>query len=387
MDNVSGSTLSLRLSAQILDQLARGEPIESTCHHLVQVVEAATPLAVVIVLVSSNKIASSRVGEISNELSQMLMQAASDNITAEQALAWWPNYQAAYTDRIQFKSTPIGYLILLAPDAALAPLFDDVKQPLQLGLQVVAAEISLVQRSNQLLANQNEFVRLVTHDLRSPLTAIHGFASMIEEGAAGQLNEKQRHYISKITIGTSQLAALIENIADAGRYDPETGFYEMLLVPTDPNEIVRKITSTYLIPTEKSDLRVEVKLDDDAPIIYADQNMLERAAINLLDNAVKYTPNGGYVTVSVFTDQQRLYIQVRDTGSGIKREDQRKLFQRHVRLRQPEHRQVRGAGLGLFLVKTVAVRHGGDAFVESELGKGSTFGIWIPLNEHTIVPL
>ncbi len=386
MDDVSNSMLSLRLSAQILEELARGNSIEDTCSHLVRNIEATTPLTAVIVLASPNKIVGGRIGELSDELAQTLLQAAIDDTVAEQALTLWPSYSAAYVERIQFKSTQIGYFILLAPDVVSTSFFDVVKQPLKLGLQVIAAQIALVQRSNQLLANQNEFVRLVTHDLRSPLTAIHGFASMIEEGAAGQLNDKQRYYISKITIGTSQLAALIENIADAGRYDPETGFYEMVLVPTDPNEIVKKVTSTYLIPTEKSDLKVEVHLDDDVPIIYADQNMLERAAINLLDNAVKYTPNGGRVTVSVFTAQQRLYIQVRDTGSGIKREDQRKLFQRHVRLRQPEHRQVRGAGLGLFLVKTVAVRHGGDAFVESEPGKGSTFGIWIPLNEQTVVP-
>ncbi|MEM4675669.1 MAG: DNA topoisomerase VI subunit B [Nitrososphaerota archaeon] len=195
------------------------------------------------------------------------------------------------------------------------------------------------------------------------------------------------HTANPKELNHDQLTALVENIADAGRYDPETGFYDMMLVPTDPNEVVRKITSTYLIPTEKADLKVEVKVQSDTPIIYADQNMLERAAINLLDNAVKYTPNGGRVTISVFTAQNRLYFQVEDTGGGIKPEDLRKLFQRHVRLRHPEHRQVRGAGLGLFIVRTVAIRHGGDAFVHSELGKGSTFGIWIPLNEQTLVPL
>jgi signal transduction histidine kinase len=387
MDNSFYSTLSLQLSAQVLDRLAQGNSAEATCQQFVQIAEQNTPLSVVVILASSNKVIAQRVGEINDELEQSLLQASENAITSEQVLAWWPSYAAASVVSIRFQSTHIGQLITLAPDSDSAALIPDVIIPLELGLRVVAAEVALIQRSQKLLANQNEFVRIVTHDLRSPLTAIKGFASMIEEGAAGKLNEKQQHYISKVVIGTSQLTALVENIADAGRYDPETGFYEMMLVPTDPNEVVKKITNTYLIPTEKAELKVEVKVRSDTPIIYADQNMLERAAINLLDNAVKYTPNGGRVTVSVFTDQNRLYFQVEDTGSGIKPEDLRKLFQRHVRLRHPEHRQVRGAGLGLFIVRTVAIRHGGDAFVRSELGRGSTFGIWIPLNEQTLVPL
>ncbi|MFQ3657447.1 MAG: HAMP domain-containing sensor histidine kinase [Anaerolineae bacterium] len=370
-----------------MDRLAEGNSAEATCQQFVQIAEQNTPLSVVVILASSNKVIAQRVGEINDELEQSLLQASENAITSEQVLTWWPSYAAASAVSIRFQSTHIGQLIILAPDSDSADLIPDVITPLELGLRIVAAEVALIQRSQKLLANQNEFVRIVTHDLRSPLTAIKGFASMIEEGAAGKLNEKQQHYISKVVIGTSQLTALVENIADAGRYDPETGFYEMMLVPTDPNEVVKKITNTYLIPTEKAELKVEVKVQSDTPIIYADQNMLERAAINLLDNAVKYTPNGGRVTVSVFTDQNRLYFQVEDTGSGIKPEDLRKLFQRHVRLRHPEHRQVRGAGLGLFIVRTVAIRHGGDAFVRSELGRGSTFGIWIPLNEQTLVPL
>lgn len=387
MDTSSNSTLSLQLSAQILEKLAEGYSAEATCQQLVQIAEDSTPLSTVVILASSNKVIARRVGGINEELELALLQASENIITAEQILTWWPSYATASAVPIRLQSTHIGQLIVLAPDTDSAVLIPDVSKPLELGLRVVAAEVALIQRSQKLLTNQNEFVRIVTHDLRSPLTAIQGFASMIEEGAAGKLNEKQQHYISKVVIGTSQLTALVENIADAGRYDPETGFYEMMLVPTDPNEVVRKIISTYLIPTEKADLKVEVKVQSDTPIIYADQNMLERAAINLLDNAVKYTPNGGHVTISVFTAQDRLYFQVEDTGGGIKPEDLRKLFQRHVRLRHPEHRQVRGAGLGLFIVRTVAIRHGGDAFVHSELGKGSTFGIWIPLNEQTLVPL
>ncbi len=381
------SPLSLRLSAQILEKLAEGHSAEATCQYFVQIAEANTPLDLLIALTSSSKVITGRLGSVPDEVAQALSNPHETTITSTQLATWWPSYAASIAIPIRFQSTYIGQLVILAPDESSRELLTDMITPLQLGLRVVAAAEALIHRSHKLLTNQNEFVRIVTHDLRSPLTAVKGFASMIEEGVAGQLNSKQQHYISKIVIGTSQIAALIENIADAGRYDPETGFYEMSLVPVDPNEVIRKITSSYLIPTEKSELKIEVHISDDVPIIYADQNMLERAATNLLDNAVKYTPNGGRIAISVFTSHDRLYFQVEDTGSGIRSEDLRKLFQRHVRLRTPEHRQVRGAGLGLFIVKTVAVRHGGDAYVQSELGKGSKFGIWIPLNEQTLVPI
>ena len=230
----------------------------------------------------------------------------------------------------------------------------------------------------KLSRNQSEFTRIVSHDLRSPLTSVQGFASMLEQQMVGDLNERQAHFVNKILSGVAQMTALVDNIQDAGRYDPETGFYELSRSPCDLNEIVNRIVDSHLVPAEK-ELAIEVKVAGDVPIIHADGNMIERAIINLFDNAIKYTPSGGSVRIEVKRHSDQVTIAVSDTGLGIKPDDQKRLFERHVRLARPEHKKIKGSGLGLFIVRSIAQRHGGDAWVESAEGQGSTFYFSIPL--------
>jgi signal transduction histidine kinase len=250
-----------------------------------------------------------------------------------------------------------------------------------LGWVAVLRDITQVDKLNR---SQNEFIRLVSHDLRSPLTSIRGFASMLD--AAGSLNEKQMYFVEKVLSGIAQMAALIENIQDAGRFDPETGFYEMKRTPCDVGILVQRIVTDHLVPAEKQELTLEVNLVEPLPIINADNLMLERAITNLIDNAIKFTPNGGSITVHVMVQDGALVIGVEDNGLGISADDQKLLFQRHVRLNRKEHqRKAKGSGLGLFIVRSVAQRHQGDAWVVSEPGKGSTFYFSIPLSDANLI--
>lgn len=242
-----------------------------------------------------------------------------------------------------------------------------------------------ITRFKKLNRNQNEFTRIVSHDLRSPLTSMQGFANMLELGLVGELNEKQAHFVEKILSGISQMTALVENIQDAGRYDPETGFYELSRSQCDLKEIVNRIVENHLVPAEKQDLRLSWHVDDNVPIINADMHMLERAVTNLIDNAIKYTPNGGSVDVKVAEQDDQVIISVSDSGFGISPENQKHLFERHVRIPRQEHKKVKGSGLGLFIVRSVAQRHGGDAWVRSVEGEGSTFYMSIPLQGVNLV--
>ena len=232
--------------------------------------------------------------------------------------------------------------------------------------------------------NQSEFMRIVSHDLRSPLTSMQGFASMLELGLVGELNEKQKHFVSKILAGITQMTALVDNIQDAGRYDPETGFYDLSRSQVDLGEMVQRIIDNHLVPAEKA-LTISVSVSDNVPIINADANMLERAIINLFDNAIKYTPDGGRIEVGVKRSQNDVVIGVKDTGLGISKDAQQHLFERHVRIAREEHKKIKGSGLGLFIVRSVAQRHGGDAWVESQEGEGSTFFVGIPLDGPNLI--
>lgn len=224
--------------------------------------------------------------------------------------------------------------------------------------------------------NQSESMRYVLHDLRSPLTAIQGFASLME--SVGELNEKQKYFITKILSGVAQMTALVENVQDAGRYDPESGSYQVMRIPTDLGQIARKIVDNHLVPAEKT-LHVSLQVDENLPIINADETMLQRAMTNLVDNAIKYTPDKGAIQVSVTQRENLILMAVQDTGLGISPQNQAQLFERHSRIHRPEFKKIKGTGLGLFIVRSVARRHGGNAWVESEEGKGSTFFISIPL--------
>lgn len=253
------------------------------------------------------------------------------------------------------------------------------------GLTVLTTNLRVSAQHQKVVRNQNEFMRIVSHDLRSPLTSIQGFASMLESNMVGELNEKQAHFVQKILAGIVQMTSLVDNIQDAGRYDPETGFYEMQRDHCDLAEIVQRIVRNHLLPAEKQELTLTAVISDDVPIIYADANMLERAITNLVDNAIKYSPNGRDVEVSVRRADDDIVVSVKDNGLGISKDHQKALFERHVRIPRKEHKRVKGSGLGLFIVRSVARRHGGDAWVESEEGVGSTFSISIPLSKENSI--
>jgi len=235
-----------------------------------------------------------------------------------------------------------------------------------------------ITRFEQLNRNMADFLSTVSHDMRSPLTFIKGYLDML--GLIGPLTERQEAFIEKITGGVMQMADMIEKILDAGRLDPHTGRYELSREPADIGELAQRAMQALAEPARKKGLALSAAIADDLPILNVDSARLASAFSNLIENAVKYTPEGGAVQVSLEIEQDNLVFRVQDNGYGIAAADQARLFQRNVRLHRQEWKQVKGSGLGLFIVKNVAQRHGGDAWVESVEGQGSTFALAIPLN-------
>lgn len=266
-------------------------------------------------------------------------------------------------------------------DKTYAPHLESVNDAdgIMQGLTLTLNDITHYKKLNR---NQSESMRIVLHDLRSPLTSMQGFASMME--MVGELNERQQHFVSKILSGITQMTALVENVQDAGRYDAESGFYELMRVPCDIGDIAKRIVENHLVPADKT-LTITVEVADNIPVLNADATMLERAINNLVDNAIKYTPDGGSIHVAVIRDDHQILVTVHDTGLGISLQNQSQLFERHVRIHRPEFKKIKGTGLGLFIVRSIARRHGGDARVESHEGEGSTFSISIPLEAANLI--
>jgi signal transduction histidine kinase len=296
------------------------------------------------------------------------------------------DFEAGYTGwllcPLLLKDEVVGALWLVFEDNTIT-LVDDQATLFMLldGLVIVVKQLHAAARQEKLSRNQSEFMRIVSHDLRSPLTSIQGFAGMLESEMVGDLNEQQSHFVEKILSGITQMTSLVDNIQDAGRFDPETGFYDMERSQCDLVDLVQRIVKNHLVPAEKQDLTITMTAVDGLPIINVDVNMLERAIANLIDNAIKYTPNGRKIAVGLDRQGDNLFLSVKDNGLGINPEHQKLLFERHVRIARREHKRVKGSGLGLFIVRSVARSHGGDAWVESVEGQGSTFYIRIPLND------
>ncbi len=239
-----------------------------------------------------------------------------------------------------------------------------------------------ITRYKNLRDNQSEFVSTVSHDLRSPLTYMHGYATMLP--MVGELNEKQKGFAEKIVAGIAQMTDLVDKILDAGRLDPE-GNYQLNREACDVTKVVTDVANTHMQPAEKKKLALNVHVDAGMPILNLDDMMLRRALNNLVDNAIKYTPDEGAITVAAHLKDNNVVLSVKDTGLGISEENQKHLFERFRRVRRREHQAVKGSGLGLFIVKNVAQRHGGDAWIESKEGEGSTFFIRIPLEGPNLV--
>lgn len=224
---------------------------------------------------------------------------------------------------------------------------------------------------------KSEFVATVSHDLRAPLTLMRGYATMLE--MAGSLNEQQSNYAKMIVQGVDNMAKLVNNLLDLGRIEFGVG----LQVETIPVlDLLERVTGDLQAQAKQKNISLGVELPRDMPhAIDADPNLLHQALYNLVENAVKYTPQGGGVTIHVQTMPPALTFAVQDSGIGVSEEDQKRLFEKFFRGTNREALMQRGTGLGLAIVKSIAERHGGRAWVQSEPGRGSVFFLQIPLNQ------
>jgi two-component system phosphate regulon sensor histidine kinase PhoR len=236
-----------------------------------------------------------------------------------------------------------------------------------------------VSRFKRLNENMSDFLHTVSHDLRSPLTAAKGYLDMLP--MVGEVNDKQEIMIGKIITSIADMTNLVEKVLDAGRLDPMMGTYQLRREPIDPTEIISKVVSILSSAAQKKQITLRSRSAPNVPIMSLDEMMVERALQNLVENAIKYTPEGGEITVEASLKNESLALSVTDNGFGIALEDQARLFERGERVRRKEHKGIRGSGLGLFIVRNVAQQHGGDALVQSEEGKGSRFEILIPLTD------
>ncbi len=230
---------------------------------------------------------------------------------------------------------------------------------------------------------KTEFVATVSHDLRAPLTLMRGNATMLQ--MVGELNEQQKNYVKKIISGIESMTSLVNNLLDLGRI--EAGM-ALQLSPVRAILIVNKVISTLALQANQKNIQVtSIPEEGSDPEVHADQALVEQALYNLVENGIKFTPVGGNVTISIKDHGSKVVFEVKDTGIGIAPLDIPKLFEKFFRMSQRDGFFQKGSSLGLSIVKSIAERHGGRVWVDSQLGRGSTFYLEVPAFQRIVEDL
>jgi PAS domain S-box-containing protein len=243
----------------------------------------------------------------------------------------------------------------------------------QIGRVAVMRDITQFKELDEL---KSDFVATVSHDLRAPLTFMRGYTTMLP--MVGELNEKQADYVEKILRGIGQMGELIDDLLDLGRIEAGVGLERK---PCHLGAILVEAVDSMRVRTVSKGLRLELAPAEGVAVVSGDATLLRQAVANLVDNAIKYTRSGGTVTVGLSIHNQQAVIRVTDTGIGIAPDDQVRLFEKFYRVKRRDTMDIRGTGLGLAIVRSIVERHGGKVWVDSELDRGSTFYISLPLGE------
>ncbi|MGD1996059.1 MAG: ATP-binding protein [Anaerolineae bacterium] len=222
---------------------------------------------------------------------------------------------------------------------------------------------------------KSEFVFTVSHDLRTPLTTIQGYVSLLER--VGPLNEQQRQFVERIHTGITDITNLVSEVLDLGRI--EAG-YDLEMQPLHLERIIDAVVDQFrpAARMKAQELRWERR---PLPVVRGSAQRLRQVVENLLSNAVNYTLEGGWISIEATEGEEHVAVRVADNGVGIPLADQPYIFERFYRVESRETQDVKGTGLGLTIVRSVVEKHGGRVWVESRPGVGSVFTFVLPTME------
>jgi two-component system phosphate regulon sensor histidine kinase PhoR len=243
------------------------------------------------------------------------------------------------------------------------------------GIRGAVAVFHDITRLKELEKIRQDFVANVSHELRTPLTTIKGYAETLLEGA---LKEDQAfQFVQVIKRHTDRLTKIVEDLLMLSRIETKEFQLKMEAIPL--RDFIDDVVDFVKEPAERKKISLSRNEIPSSLAVLADRSYLEQILINLLDNAIKYTPEGGRVIVSaVEKDSKDIQFSIEDNGIGIPKEDLSRIFERFYRVDKGRSKELGGTGLGLSIVKHLVQAHGGRVWVESQLGKGSAFFFTVP---------
>lgn len=242
------------------------------------------------------------------------------------------------------------------------------------GIMAVLHDIT---EQKKLDSSRREFVANVSHELRTPLTNVKGYTETLLDAGDELDGETRRNFLQVIYNESDRMTHIVKDLLTLSQLD--YGKMDMEMNPIPVKLIVQNIASAMLIEARAQGLTLETKLEEPLPLILADRNRMEQVIANIVSNAIKYNRPGGTVTLSAFSQEDKVVIKVQDTGIGIPQEDIPRLFERFYRVDKARSRERGGTGLGLAIAKEIVEQHQGTIGVESQLDAGTTVTITLPV--------
>lgn len=253
--------------------------------------------------------------------------------------------------------------------AYLAPLVNDGK------IDGVVSVFQDYTRQQKLDNARREFVANVSHELRTPITVIKSYTETLEDYC--EHDETEAHFLSVIDSETDRMTRLINDLLTLSRLDNRTEFKKTAF---PLQRLISSVCERLTVSAGEHHQTIVTDIDEDMPALTGDRDRLEQVVINIIGNAIKYTGDGGTITVSCHSDGRQAYLTVRDNGMGIPKADLPHLFERFYRVDKARSRAKGGTGLGLAIAKEIVDAHGGAIRIESEEEKGTTVYISLPLS-------
>jgi signal transduction histidine kinase len=255
-------------------------------------------------------------------------------------------------------------------------------QELEKRVEARTHELSLaleeVQKINK---RKSDFVSSVSHELRTPLTSIKGYASILLAGKLGEVPEEAYKRLEKINKHSDELVQFVNDLLDISRI--ESGRASMKFIPFNLKIIIEEVADMLSVQLKEKGIEFSYNIAKDTPEVLMDKDQIKRVFINLINNAIKYTPQGK-IKVDLHKLDKDIQVDISDTGCGIPETAQEKIFEEFYRVDSALNQEIKGTGLGLSLVKKIIEAHRGKIWVKSKVGVGSTFSFTLPQTTTTI---
>ena len=302
-------------------------------------------------------------------------------------LAQCRKYDTPLNQCPQFLFLIMGLIIIFSSIITYALGARYIKDPqivLLLVLSVAAVLLvlaNLISRSFERLAQANrlksEFVSIVSHQLRSPLSNMRWALEILMSGNMGKIEEKQLEYFSILRENSDRMRELVKDLLTVSRIETARLSFKKEMFSLE--ELVKELISSFEPFSKASNTEISFQAEKDLPMVLSDRSKIKLVIENLIDNAIRYTKGKGKIEIKLKKKDGSVYFEIKDNGAGIPKEDQKYIFQKFFRSKSALRYQTEGSGLGLYIVKSILEKAKGKIGFRSREGKGSTFWFTLPI--------